>query len=167
MNIYSLCSSKSIILFPTFHSMKKSEAKSCAIMALILEKTSYLVFVLFITIPFLIIMFLRNQGNDALNIFIFLEVFFALLLILQAWHAYIDAKMFRAFIDDGITTKDLDTFLVKIFYRKWLKGKDMQYRIDASIRLLKRFFVSLIIHVVFFVIWFFGFMNNYGNIFLF
>lgn len=43
----------------------------------------------------------------------------------------------------------------------------MQYRIDASIKLLKRFFVSLIIHMVFFVIGFFGFMNNYGDIFLF
>lgn len=132
--------------------MKKSEEKSCLIMALILEKTSYLVSVLFITIPFLIIMYLHNDGNNALNIFIFLEVFFALLLILQAWHAYIDAKMFRAFVDDDIKTKDLDTYLVQIFYRKGLKGKDMQYRIDASIRLLKRFFVSLIIHTVFFVI---------------
>lgn len=147
--------------------MKKSEEKACIVMALILEKTSYLSGVLFITIPFLVIMYIYNSGNNALNIFIFIEVFFAMLVFLQAWHAYIDAKMFRAFVDDGIKTQDLDTYLVKIFYRKWLSGKDMQYRIDASIKLLKRFFVSLIIHMVFFVIGFFGFMNNYGDIFLF
>lgn len=147
--------------------MKNSESKSCITMALILEKVSYLWAVVLFTFPFLILMYIYNKGIDSLNIYIFIEVFLGILLFFQCWHAFIDAKLFRLFVEDEVSMQELDHYLVKIFYRKWLKDKTLEYRIEASIRLLKRLFITLILHTVFFLIWLFAFLNNYGSVYLF
>jgi len=147
--------------------MKAKEKKSSIILAMMLEKISYMAGVLFITVPFLVLMYLNSWGNDMLNIFVFLNVFFAIVLFFQAWHLFIDAKIFKLFVEKDVTLKEIDVFLVDVFFRKGLKDRDMQYRIDASVRLIKRFFVILVIHVVSFVFGLFYFLNNYWDIVIF
>ena len=147
--------------------MKEIDKKSSLILAVILEKVSYMTGVLFITVPFLILMYLNNNWNNLLNIHIFINVFLAIVLFFQAWHLYIDAKIFRLFVENDVTTKEIDVFLVGVFFRKWLKNRTMKYRIDASIRLIKRFFITLVLHVISFVFGLFYFLNNYGSVQIF
>lgn len=130
--------------------MTEQDRKTCQVASAALTGFSRMSLLIFITTPSIFIL-ITGRVVDTLTIVLLLLFLVSVLFIaFRSWHIYFDALLLRSMGYGNAGIGEVDLLLMTVF-KKDLKGKPLQERIEACYSLSRGLFVGLGVHVVLFV----------------
>jgi hypothetical protein len=127
--------------------MTEQDCKQCQVAAVALRGISILGLLLFCTIPSAFFMF------DSHSLHPFEKGLFAFFLLtgllfgLRSWHLYFDSQLLKNLGNKKLSLSDVDQIVLRLF-RKNIQGKTVEVRIKSCYKLVKGFYVLLVLHLL-------------------
>jgi hypothetical protein len=127
--------------------MTEQDCQNCQVAAITLKRISLLGIALFITIPSTF-MTLQNNTFSTFEKGLLLTFFLTgLLLAIRTCHLFFDSQLLKNLGNKKMTLTDVDQIVLRIF-RKNIQGKTVEVRIKSCNKLVKGFFVLLVMHLL-------------------
>jgi hypothetical protein len=138
--------------------MTEQDCKDCQVSAVTLKRVSLLGIVLFITIPSTFMTLQNNTFSTFEKILLLIFFLTGFLLAFRSCHLFFDSQLLKNLGTKKMTLTDVDQIVLRIF-RKNIQGKTVEVRIKSCNKLVKGFFVLLVLHLLCYVgaLVFFGF----------
>jgi len=129
--------------------MNELDRKECLKTSVALQKISLLGLVVFITIPS--VFFLKSSCvlNIYENILLLANLISGMILAIMAWHLNFDGALLKNLGNGNFELSDVDQIVFDLFHKN-IQSKTLNERIIACYKLIKGFFILLILHLIIF-----------------
>jgi hypothetical protein len=127
--------------------MSEQDCKECQVAAVALKSVSILGFLLFFTIPSAFFMVQNHTLNTFEKGFFMFFLLTGLLFGLRSWHLYFDSQLLKSLGNKKLSLSDVDQIVMRLF-RKNIQDKTIQVRIKSCYKLVKGFFILLVLHLL-------------------
>jgi hypothetical protein len=139
--------------------MTEQECKECQVAAVALKGISLLGLLVLLTVPSFLFFYNDCPSHSFKKIILVIFILTALLLAIRSWHLYFDSQLLKNLASKNLSLIDIDVIVLRLF-RKTIKNKTINDRINSCYKLAKSFFVLLGLHLAGYLSMLIHFINH-------